>query len=213
MNSGVKFVFILIVSIELTFILNARINFIVAIIAAVYLMLSRLTWQRYLLLVLMPILPVLGAWTSFSTYGTHNIAIVMATRIVAYIYLGAAFSFTTNMVDLLNTLEQKWHLPTTFVYGLRGALTFVPRVKQEIKTIHIAALMRGEHLSFYSPQLFFKAILVSLQWSTRLSTAMVSHGFTENAPRTHFQSVVIQKRDWLIAVSLLVILQLMIAYL
>ena len=92
-------------------------------------------------------------------------------------------------------------------------LSFVPRVKQEIKTIHIAALMRGEHLSFYSPQLFFKAILISLQWSTRLSTAMVSHGFTENAPRTHFQSVVIQKRDWLIAVSLLVFLQLMIAYL
>ncbi|OQJ79201.1 cobalt ABC transporter permease, partial [Leuconostoc pseudomesenteroides] len=67
MNSGVKFVFILIVSIELTFILNACINFIVAIVAAIYLMLSRLTWQRYLLLVLMPILPVLGAWTSFST--------------------------------------------------------------------------------------------------------------------------------------------------
>ena len=89
----------------------------------------------------------------------------------------------------------------------------MPRVKQEVQTIRTAALMRGESLTFYSPQLFFKAILVSLRWSTRLAEAMASHGFTENAERTHFNTIVIKKRDWMMAISLLVILQCIIIYL
>lgn len=213
MNPSVKFLLILIVSIELTFVLNYQVNVVVAIIAGIYLVFSKLSWKGYLLLIAMPILPVLGAWTSFTTFGSHEMAIIMMTRIVAYIFLGAAFSFTTDMILLLDTLEQKFRVPTTFVYGLRGALSFVPRVKQEVQTIRTAALMRGESLTFYSPQLFFKAILVSLRWSTRLAEAMASHGFTENAERTHFNTIAIKKRDWMMVISLLVILQCIIIYL
>ncbi|GMA69137.1 ABC transporter permease [Leuconostoc litchii] len=177
MNPVVKFLLILVVSLEMTFVLNYQVNLLIIVTTGLYLLFSRLSWQRYLLLVMMPILPALGAWTSFSIYGTRDMAIIMVTRIIAYIFLGAAFSYTTDMILLLDTLEQRFHLSTTFVYGLRGALTFVPRVRQEIKIIRTAALMRGESLSFYSPQLFFKAILVSLRWSTRLAEAMASHGF------------------------------------
>lgn len=212
MNAGVKFLLILIVSLEISFTLNFWVNVSIIIVSGFYLIYSRLSWQRYALLLLLPILPALGAWTSFTMHSTtengEQLAAIMITRIIAYIWLGAAFSFTTNMSSFLDTLEQKCYTPTTFIYGLRGALSFMPHIRQEIKTMQQAARMRGIILRSYSPQLLFKAILISLQWAERLSTAMISHGFTENEERTHFLTVHINKRDWLFAFCLLFTLQM-----
>lgn len=213
MNPSIKFILILIVSLEITVILDYRVNLVVAGCTIIYLLASRLSWHRYLLLIFLPIIPMLGAWTSFNTFGSREMAWVMMTRILTYVYLGAAFSFTTHMDWLLDSLEQNFHLPTVFIYGLRGALSFVSRVKQEIKVIRVAAMMRGVKMAPYSPQLFFKSILISMRWSSRLSTAMISHGFTENAPRTHFKKVVIKKRDIVIASVLLVVMQLAVVFL
>ncbi|MHA5128591.1 energy-coupling factor transporter transmembrane component T [Oenococcus oeni] len=207
MNPSIKFILILLVSLEITFVLDYRVNLLVAGCAFIYLLLSKLSWRRYLLLIFLPVIPMLGAWTSFNTFSSPGIAWVMVTRILSYIYLGAAFSFTTDMDLWLDSLEQNFHLPTVFIYGLRGALSFVPRVKQEIKTIRVAALMRVVKIAPYSPQLFLKSILISLRWSERLSTAMISHGFTENAPRTHFKEISIKKSDIFIAGILIILMQ------
>ena len=83
-------------------------------------------------------------------------------------------------------------------------------MNQQIKTIRVAAQMRGMTLHVWDPQLYFKAILSAIRWSQSLAEGMVSHGFTEGAQRTHLETVTINRRDWLIALLILIIFQLLL---
>ena len=83
----------------------------------------------------------------------------------------------------------------------------VPRIQHEVQVIRAAGLMRGQVLSFWSPQLYFKAILVSINWSQNLARAMRSHGFVEDAPRTHYRQIPLTKLDWTIVISGVLLLQ------
>ncbi|MCB7169190.1 energy-coupling factor transporter transmembrane protein EcfT, partial [Lactiplantibacillus plantarum] len=76
------------------------------------------------------------------------------------------------------------------------AYNLVPRIRHEFQVIRAAGLMRGQVLYFWSPQLFFKAILVSINCSQNLAQAMRSHGFVEDAPRTHYRKIPLTKLDW-----------------
>jgi len=68
--------------------------------------------------------------------------------------------------------------------------------------------MRGQQLSFWSPKLYFKAVLVSINWSQNLAQAMISHGFVEDAPRTHYRHCVLRWQDWAIFIIGLILMQL-----
>jgi energy-coupling factor transport system permease protein len=68
--------------------------------------------------------------------------------------------------------------------------------------------MRGQTLHFWSPQLYFKAILASLNWSENLAEAMTSHGFVEGAPRSFYKTVSVSWRDWAILIGSLILLQI-----
>ena len=111
-------------------------------------------------------------------------------------FLGATFTITTEFVDLALTLEQDFRLPSKFAYGVLAAFNLIPKIRQEVTVIRTAALMRGTVLHFWSPQLYFKAILSSIQWSQNLAEAMTSHGFIEDEPRTHYKVIRITAWDW-----------------
>ena len=49
-----------------------------------------------------------------------------------------------------------------------------------VKTIRAAGQMRGINLSWWSPTLYFKAILHAITWSDQLAQAMESHGYVED---------------------------------
>ncbi|ETJ18335.1 hypothetical protein Q604_UNBC18644G0003 [human gut metagenome] len=86
----------------------------------------------------------------------------------------------------------------------------MPAVNQQVKTIRVAAQMRGQTLHIWAPQLYFKAILAAIRWSQNLAEGMVSHGFTEGATRTHLAVVKIKLRDWVIAAIILLMFQLLL---
>ena len=67
--------------------------------------------------------------------------------------------------------------------------------------------MRHYHLSFYSPTLYFKAILAAISWSNSLAQGMISHGYQEDKPRSVIVPVALTKKDWLIFSSILLLLQ------
>ena len=65
-----------------------------------------------------------------------------------------------------------------------AALNLIPKMKQA-DTIYT----RGDaevliYIEVVSPTLYFKAILVAIQWSDQLAQVMESHGFVEGQART-----------------------------
>lgn len=215
MNPLMKFGVIMIIALELTFIKSVTINLIVIAVSAVLYLILHLRWRQWLWLCLLPVLPGLGSWFSLMYFGTGDhvhMAWVMLSRVYAYLWLGGLFTLKLNDERdiFLATLEQRAHLSPTFVYALVGVLNFMPAVNQQIKTIRVAAQMRGMTLHIWEPQLYFKAILSAIRWSQSLAEGMVSHGFTEGAQRTHLEAVTIKRLDWVIAMIALIAFQLLL---
>ncbi|QBO36416.1 energy-coupling factor transporter transmembrane protein EcfT [Periweissella cryptocerci] len=199
MNASLKLLIALVLSLEISVTKSISLNIILVAFSFVYVIWHRPSWKQFAYLFFIPLLPAFGSWSSLYLYGTGDhihMAWVMFTRIFAYVWIGASLTMTTTTDDLLTSLEQNAKLPSTFVYGMLGAFNFIPRIGHELNTIKISARMRGEVLHFWSPQIFFKAILTSLNWSTNLSQAMTSHGFAEGAPRTHYQTIKIPSWNW-----------------
>ena len=118
--------------------------------------------------------------------------------------LGAALTLTTHVKDLLISLHLHAKLSSTFTYGLLAAFNLLPRVRRQVQTIRYAASLRGITYHFWSPQLYFKAIVSALHWSDDLAMAMTSHGFTESFPRTQTATDPLPIWHWAVAIILIV---------
>ncbi len=213
MNPTVLLVMALICGVELSFARVITLNVIVVLAGIVIMLWRKANWHSYLRLLLIPLLPALGVWLSLAYFSVgHDIhyAWVLGTRIYAYSFLGAIFTFSTTTTETLASLEQNAHVSTTFVYGMLAAFNFVPKIRSEVQTIKISAQMRGLSLHFWSPQLMFKAIMAALKWSENLAEAMTSHGFAENQPRTHYSVIRIPWWNYLVSVIVLGIFQMFV---
>lgn len=134
-------------------------------------------------------------------------ASVLFTRIYAYVFLGAAFTETTSILSLARSLEQNFKLPSKFAYGTLAAFNVIPKIYTEINRIRLVGDMRHYHLSLYSPTLYFKAILTAISWSNSLAQGMISHGYREDQARSTIVKIPLTKQDWLIFISILLLLQ------
>ncbi|UQS86280.1 energy-coupling factor transporter transmembrane protein EcfT [Nicoliella spurrieriana] len=209
MNPAIKLLMTIIIGIEISFVQNIPVNLCIIAVCLTYLLLKRVAFKSLLYLFLYPIIPATGLLVSQVFYGTQGpeIGWVLFTRLFTYIWLGATFTMTTNIKDLAFTLEQNFKLPSKFAYGVLTAFNLVPRIIIEVQTIRHAALMRGVTMQLWSPKLYFKAILAAINWSSDLSQAMISHGFVEDAPRTHVVKTAVKWTDfascalWLILVQ------------
>ncbi|WP_283680125.1 energy-coupling factor transporter transmembrane component T [Lentilactobacillus sp. Marseille-Q4993] len=214
MNPGLKLFLVVILALEVSFTQSLIVNLVLIGVSLLYLLLHRMSPKQFLGLIFWPLFPALGLFVSQWLYGDAGIhfAFVLFTRIYAYVFLGATFTITTNITDLSLTLEQDFKLPSKFAYGVLAAFNLMPKIISEVKTIKTAALMRGEVLHFWTPTLYFKAILASIQWSQNLAEAMTSHGFVENQERTHYQVIRITAMDWLLFGGGLIIVNLMFVF-
>ncbi|KRK48769.1 energy-coupling factor transporter transmembrane component T family protein [Secundilactobacillus kimchicus] len=211
MNPTLKFVLAVLIALEISFTSSWTVNVILAVIGLVIILAARPGWKRLLSLIFWPLIPAVALAVAIlmqsRSTGNTQFAIVLFTRIYAYVFIGSAATLTTPIYELVMSLEQNAHVPTKFAYGFLGGFNLMPKIVTEVKTIRVAALMRGETLHFWSPQLYFKAIIAALRWSENLAEAMTSHGFVEDAPRTHRVTVRIRSRDWIIAIGSLILLQ------
>lgn len=69
-------------------------------------------------------------------------------------------------------------------------------------------MMRGMYLSFWSPVLYFKAILVALNSANNLAQGMESHGYVEGQKRSTIVAILLTKKDWLIFFTLLILVNI-----
>ena len=215
MNASVKLGLILLLSLEISFTKSISLNCMLIAFSLSYLLFQNISLKKFIYTACIPILPAFGSWSSIYFYGVgdhHHMAWVMLSRLFAYVWLGATLTLTTDIDDILKALEQNVKLPNTFVYGMLAAFNFIPKISQEIKAIKIAAQMRGVTLHFWSPQIFFKAILTSLRWSNNLAEAMTSHGFSEGASRTHYQLIKIPVWNLILASIIILVVQIYLMY-
>ncbi|MDF7626822.1 energy-coupling factor transporter transmembrane component T [Lactobacillaceae bacterium L1_55_11] len=214
MNASQKLILVLLLSLELAFTQSAILNLMVVGACLVAMVVARVSWRRLLFYLGVAAIPVLGTFLSFWFYGSGSaasnghIAWVMSTRLLAFISLGAWFAQTVNPYVLMTALEQNFKLSPTFVYGILGALNFLPKFKTALKNVLAVAQMRGQSLHVWSPALYAKALIQSLAWSENLAQAMTAHGFQEGAPRTHFRQDRLPLLGWLILALILVLVQL-----
>ncbi|ETY75628.1 energy-coupling factor transporter transmembrane component T family protein [Lactiplantibacillus fabifermentans] len=211
MNPSIKLLLLFIIALEISFTTIISLNIALVILATLYLLWRRTSLKTLGWLLIVPLLPAIGLWSTQYINGTGDnaqMAWVLFTRIYAFVFTGATFTLTTDILELADALEQNWHLPAKFAYGVLAAYNLVPKIQHEVKVIRMAGLMRGQTLSFWSPKLYFKAILVSINWSQNLAQAMQSHGFVEDAPRTHYRHVPLRASDWSILVIGIGLLQI-----
>lgn len=200
MNPSLKLFLALIVSLEITFATHLWTNIVLIVLAVCYLFYRRISWHSFLWLVLVTLIPAAALFCTIAYFSpAHDIrfAWVLVSRLYVYVTAGACVSFTTSSLELVQSLEQNFRLPAKFAYGLLAALNLIPRIKREVRTIRIAGQMRGVTLHWWSPRLYFKAILAASQWADQLAQAMETHGFVEGRPRTFAHRIVVSKRDWL----------------
>lgn len=215
MNPSLKLFFVLIIALEVTFTSRLGSNLVIIALALAYLVYHRVSWQRLSWLVGITLVPAVAIFVTiafFSPAHDTHFAWVLVTRLYVYVMTGAAISCTVSALQLVRSLEQNCHLPSKFAYGILAALNLLPRIRQEIQTIRVAGQMRGITLHWWSPRLYFKALLAASQWADQLAQAMESHGFVEGQARTFAHRIPLIGRDWLTFIFLLVALQaLMIA--
>lgn len=213
MNPSLKLFLALIITLEVTFTSHLYSNVVIIILALAYLIYRRVRWQRLAWLIVITLVPALAIFVTIAFFSPgHNVyfAWVLVTRLYVYVLTGSAVSCTTSALLLVRSLEQNCHLPSKFAYGILAALNLFPRIAQEVRLIRIAGQMRGITLHWWSPRLYFKAILAASQWADQMAQAMESHGFVEGQARTSAHRVPLTRRDWLIFFILVFTLQLLI---
>ena len=213
MNPNLKLFLVLIIALEVTFTSHLYSNVVIIILALAYLIYRRVRWQRLAWLIVITLVPALAIFVTIAFFSPgHNVyfAWVLVTRLYVYVLTGSAVSCTTSALLLVRSLEQNCHLPSKFAYGILAALNLFPQIAQEVRLIRIAGQMRGITLHWWSPRLYFKAILAASQWADQMAQAMESHGFVEGQARTSAHRVPLTRRDWLIFFILVFTLQLLI---
>lgn len=214
MNPSIKLLIVLAASLEISFTYNTPANLLIIVVSCIYLAIHRIRPLSVLWLLVVPLIPAVGLFTTIYFFGSQQLttAVALFTRMYAYVFAGATFTLTTSPLALAHSLEQNCHLPSKYAYGTLAAFNMLPKIKTTILTIKNAAAMRGVTLSWWSPRLYFKAVLVAINWSENLAQAMLSHGFVEGQPRSTYQIVRITPADLTWAISLLAVLQVPIIW-
>ncbi|MDE7056405.1 MAG: energy-coupling factor transporter transmembrane protein EcfT [Lactobacillus sp.] len=211
MNPSLEFLLAFIISLEISIKPSLITNFLIIAFALIYLLIRKTSFKKMMELITIPFIAAFTIFATlywFSTKPDPYYAWNLSSRVYVYILTIACVAADTTAVEFSRSLEQNLHLPSKFAYGVLAALGIIPQMKSAIKQIRTAAMMRGVYLSIWSPQLYFKAILVALNSSENLAQGMESHGFVEDQTRSTIVAIPIKKRDWTIFFILLILVNI-----
>lgn len=197
-NPCIKFIIAIVISLEVSIKLSLIANCTVLVICLLLLLLARIKFKHLLELIFIPFIAAISTFCSVYFYASHDLyyALNLFTRIYVYVWTIACVGLNTTASDFARSLEQNFHLPSKFAYGCLAAIGIVPQIRANIKQIRTAGMMRGVKLSFWSPALYFKAIIQAIYSAEKLAEGMDSHGFREEQPRSVIAAIPILKRDY-----------------
>ncbi len=200
MNPSVTFLLVFIISLEISLKASLATNMIIIVFALLYLLYHRVSLKEPVLLLLVPLIAAFTIFATlywFSPHPDHYYAWILSSRVYDYVLTISCLAKTTTATRLARSFEQNMHLPSKFAYGVLAALNIIPQMRMAVKQIRTAGMMRGVYLSFWSPQLYFKAILVALRSADNLAQGMESHGYVEGQKRSAIVKISLTSTDWM----------------
>lgn len=200
MNPSLAFLLAFLISLEISLKASLTTNLIIIGAAILYLLLRRIKLKDLGLLLLIPLIAAFTVFATlywFSPHPDHYYAWVLSSRVYVYVTTISCLAKTTTVTKLARSLEQNLHLPSKFAYGVLAALNIIPQMKTAVRQIRTAGMMRGVYLSLWSPQLYFKAILVALRSADNLAQGMESHGYREGRKRSAIVKIPLTTSDWM----------------
>ena len=196
MNPSMKLLLLLIIALEISFTTIVSLNVALIILALIYLLGHRTRLRTLGWLLLIPLLPAIGLWSTQYINGSGDktlMAWVLFTRIYAFVFTGATFTLTTDVLQLTDSLEQNWHLPAKF-HGVLAAYNFGTTDSMKFKWFGLLVWCVGRSCPSGRHSSTLKQFW-SLSIGRRTCPPCAPMALW-NAPRTHYRQIPLTKLDW-----------------
>lgn len=175
-------ILLMVFTLEISFIKSIPLNLFIVLLSVGYLI-YRKSYIGLIGVFLIPLIPALSTYWSVVVHGSSmQDAWVLFTRTFAFASLGMMFAFGIDIEELLLMMEEKG-FSKSFVYGILVVVHSIPTIKNEVRGLRNASLLRGKRLTVFSPFLYLKTIFIAYNWRDDYTEAMISRGFDDQGTR------------------------------
>lgn len=198
--------FLLILSLETSFVPSVTLNLSVVFFCMVYMSFYR-KFRMMVWMLLLAILPAFANYWAVHLHGDASQAVILGSRAFVTVCIGIVFISSISLKELLLYLSQKG-LSRSWAYALLVVFNAFPLIQKEIKSLKEACLLRGQELHFWSPLIYSKVLMTVFRWRHLYLRALSAHGYDEHAQlKKPYRTFYIAKKTKLIYLLIFLILQ------
>ena len=205
-QTPVTSLFLLLLSLETSFVPSLTLNLSVVFFCMVYMSFYR-KFRMMVWMLLLAILPAFANYWAVHLHGDASQAVMLGTRAFVTVCIGLVFVSSISLKELLLYLAQKG-LSRSWAYALIVVFNSFPLIQQEIKSLKEACLLRGQELHFWSPLIYSKVLMTVFRWRHLYLRALSAHGYDEHAQvENRYRTFYIPQRTIFIYLLIFLILQ------
>ena len=198
--------FLLILSLETSFVPSVTLNLSVVFFCMVYMSFYR-KFRMMVWMLLLAILPAFANYWAVHLHGDASQAVILGSRAFVTVCIGIVFISSISLKELLLYLSQKG-LSRSWAYALLVVFNAFPLIQKEIKSLKEACLLRGQELHFWSPLIYSKVLMTVFRWRHLYLRALSAHGYDEHAQlKNSYRTFYIAKKTKLIYLLFFLLLQ------
>lgn len=197
-NPFIKVVTILVCGILMALTNSWKLNLAVLIAALLALLLLSNCKLSSLVKTFVPVILLAGAvFVSGMSYGksaaqsasiydvaSMDSALLLSTRILAYVGMGMLFALSTDQKEFIMSLMHQAHVKPKFAYGVLAAVNLIPTLRREWDEVNLAYRARKKRTGLLPIGPLFNTLVNGIRWSENVAMAMESKGFDGDGSRT-----------------------------
>ena len=205
-QTPVTSLFLLLLSLETSFVPSVTLNLSVVFFCMVYMSFYR-KFRMMVWMLLLAILPAFANYWAVHLHGDASQAVILGSRAFVTVCIGIVFISSISLKELLLYVSQKG-LSRSWAYALLVVFNAFPLIQKEIKSLKEACLLRGQELHFWSPLIYSKVLMTVFRWRHLYLRALSAHGYDEHAQlKNSYRTFYIAKKTKLIYLLIFLILQ------
>ena len=197
-NPFIKVVTILVCGILMALTSSWKLNLALLIAALLALLLLSNCKLSSLVKTFVPVILLAGAvFVSGMSYGksaaqsasiydvaSMDSALLLSTRILAYVGMGMVFALSTDQKEFIMSLMHQAHVKPKFAYGVLAAVNLIPTLRREWDEVNLAYRARKKRTGLLPIGPLFNTLVNGIRWSENVAMAMESKGFDGDGSRT-----------------------------
>ena len=213
-NPFIKVVTILVCGILMALTSSWKLNLAVLIAALLALLLLSNCKLSSLVKTFVPVILLAGAvFVSGISYGksaaqsasiydvaSMDSALLLSTRILAYVGMGMVFALSTDQKEFIMSLMHQAHVKPKFAYGVLAAVNLIPTLRREWDEVNLAYRARKKRTGLLPIGPLFNTLVNGIRWSENVAMAMESKGFDGDGSRTFAITTRVRAEDICFAV-------------